>query len=716
MIITLRRFFGSTYILYLLISIGNASFAQVRCATVEHTISLYKKFNKVQQPEVFERWLQQRKQLRLQPNGQQRTNAAPYRIPVVVHIIHNGEPIGVGRNISDEQIISQLKVLNNDFKRLNADANQTPAEFLSVAGSLDVQFILARQDPDGNATTGIVRMAGRSLGYDPESTADEQALKSLSYWPSEDYLNIWVCFLQKDYLGYAQFPISSLEGLEEYQNEIAATDGVVITYDAFGSDEDGDFTLATGFNKGRTLTHEVGHFLGLRHIWGDVSSCLSTTDYVDDTPKQNDDTRGCPSHPQTSCSNTKMFQNFMDYTNDPCMNLFTQGQMDRMQVVLENSVRRVSLLSSIGLVSPPGGLQNVALRSILSPEPVSCPTNNMLKIRFQNLGDDPLTYLKLTYQIDTNTPIVSEHLLPAIEYGEYGTLSIPIAVNNGLHELTVTIYDPNGVEDASPNDNLLVKKIEINAPEEYLPTRERFEKTFDNRWTIINPFTDSQWQETSTFYNQSLRFETTNSLQAETSWLVSPLLDFSSLSTSNLRFDWSYEHNSTYPSTLEVKYTLDCGLTYLDLPGFSLSQTTEDATPENEDDWDTRVLSLQPLVGFDNVRLAFIASSFLGNPIFIDNLELYAGNASIKIPIEEVVAIYPTASGDLNITFNVEEKQAVAVSVFDMMGRTIVKGVEPQALNQTKSVDLQGFQTGVYIVHINVGNQFYSQKVFIQAP
>lgn len=694
----------------LLVFFAIAADAQVRCGTVEHTANLYKKFNRTPQPEAFEKWMNLRKQT-LQQNNINRTQAEPYQIPVVVHIIHNGEPVGIGTNISDEQVLSQINVLNNDFKRLNADANQTPPAFLPVAGSMNIQFVLARQAPNGTATSGIVRVKGNKTSY---VESDDVQLKAQSYWPSENYFNIWVCNLSS-LLGYAQFPISDLEGLEEYQSEIAATDGVVISFDAFGSIDDGNFNLLSGFNKGRTLTHEVGHFFGLRHIWGDNSSCSSTTDYVDDTPKQNDDTNGCPSHPQTSCSTTKMFQNFMDYTHDPCMNIFTQGQMARMRIVIENSIRRASLLNSLGLISPTGGANDVALRSILSPKPVSCSTDPALHIRFQNLGDTDLSNLQVSYSIDNGSAILSDHVLSPVAPFSYGEISIPISVTTGEHILAVSIASVNGEDDTNMADNELSGRFVISSFSEELPTRERFENTFDDRWTILNPnpIGTATWETAPTFYDQSLLLRHSGTYSNEPIWLVSPVLNLTNVFESNLRFDWSYLSTSSNLASLKLKYTTDCGETYLDLPAFSLSQTSESYPPSSEEDWGTQVISLQSLVGFAQTRLAFVAYPSAGNSFYLDNIEFFIGAASLKLPIEEVVAIYPKTGGGLNLTFNVEEKQTVVVSIFDMMGRTIIHGVEPNTLNQTISLELENLQTGIYIVHTKIDGQFYSQKVFI---
>ncbi|MFO0506507.1 MAG: M43 family zinc metalloprotease, partial [Chryseotalea sp.] len=275
--------------------------AQDKCGTVPYMQHLYKKH--AVDPLQVEKWLEKRKQTLSTQNNQKQNST--YKIPVVVHVIHNGEPIGTGVNISDEQIISQINVLNKDFRRENTDATNTPTLFQPVASGMGIEFILARQDPDGILSDGIVRKKGSRSIWSFSSEAD---LKAVCFWPSEDYLNIWVTNLSGTLLGYAQFPFTTLPGLEGEPN-IAATDGVVIDYEVFGSDDDGPFFLDPQFNKGRTVTHEVGHFFGLRHIWGDDKSSLDNcigSDFVDDTPNQAIDTGGCPTHPQVSCGQTNM--------------------------------------------------------------------------------------------------------------------------------------------------------------------------------------------------------------------------------------------------------------------------------------------------------------------------------------------------------------------------------------------------------------------------
>lgn len=696
-----------------LLPIGNLH-AQIRCATTEQTQALFDRIQKQERREIFEKAIFEKSINRLQTNAQQRTQTGPYKIPVVVHVIHNGEPVGLGTNIPDEQIFSQIRVLNEDFKRLNSDANQTPAVFLPVAGSLDIEFVLARQSPDGLPSNGIVRKQGSKSGYIFE---EEVLLKSESIWPTEDYLNIWVCRMTDDIIGYAQFPVSDLQGLEEYQNEIASTDGVVIAHDAFGSIEDGNFNLISRFNRGRTLTHEVGHYFGLRHIWGDDSNCNTTTDYVADTPKQNNDTNGCPTHPQLSCTNTKMFQNFMDYSNDVCMNLFTAGQVDRMEIILNDDAvpRRKSLLTSLGLISPPDGLQNVALREIISPWPVSCAPENTLTIRFQNLGNDPLNFVQLSYQLNGGVITNVQQQFNPVPTFSYGEISIPLQVSEGTNDLSVTLNQPNGAADSNPNDNTLTKSFIISDVADQMPTRERFEGLFNEKWTAINPEDGDNWNKTTTYYNQSLVFQSLDFNQQATTWLVSPQLDFSNLTEANLRFDWSLRNSLNNEVTGEILYTTDCGLSYSPLiESFVFQGTTNANGVINAENWDSQVINLNSLANEASVRLAITTSAFLGNPLYLDNIELYAGQASPKIPLNELVAIYPGQDGELNLTFNVENRQTVVFSIYDLTGKTVVKNVAVNTLNQTYTYPLYDVNTGIYVVHIKADNQYYSQKVFIE--
>lgn len=443
--------------------------AQKRCATVENQ-QLKQAAGKIfETTDQFEQALAKKISARKKNPLQNLTLEEPYRIPVVVHVIHNGEAIGVGRNIPDEQIISQIEVLNKDFNRLNTDASNTPAEFLPVAGSIEIEFVLAKQDPDGQVTDGIVRVDGNRTEW---PLSRESEFKALSYWPAEDYLNIWVIRFQS-YLGYAQFPVSSgLSGLED-EDDNRLTDGVVVDYRVFGTIEaDPTFNLNEQYNLGRSTTHEVGHFLGLRHIWGDDDNCSSTNDYVADTPNQGDETYNCPAHPQVDCSATnKMFQNYMDYTDDACMNLFTRQQIDRMITVLENSPRRNTLTTSYGLEEPAPGTIDVELVSIDNPVPVVCDRSPEIKFTVENLSTTPVTSLRI--KITANT-IVKDTTLTGLSFTGSTTLNVPfekLSPENdsellyGENMISIDIISINEKTDPVPENNELEESITVLYPD-----------------------------------------------------------------------------------------------------------------------------------------------------------------------------------------------------------------------------------------------------------
>lgn len=234
-------------------------------------------------------------------------------IPVVVHVLYHA----AAENISDAQINSQIESLNRDFGHLNDDAVNTPEAFRGLAADCRIRFCLAHVDPAGRLTGGIIRKFTSKEYFLTDDGMKYSAAGGDDAWDSRRFLNLWVCNMFGRSLGYASPP-----GGPE------ATDGVVINYDVFGSSG----VLRAPFNKGRTATHEVGHWLGLKHIWGDE---LCGSDDVDDTPPQRSYNYGCPSFPRTSACSTgptgDMFMNFMDFSDDGCMNMFTAGQKARMR-------------------------------------------------------------------------------------------------------------------------------------------------------------------------------------------------------------------------------------------------------------------------------------------------------------------------------------------------------------------------------------------------
>lgn len=328
----------------------------IRCITDEY--ETYQRANGKESINQFETWLAPKiAELKNTSNNKK----AVVKIPVVVHVIHNGQPVrNSSKNITDARVISQITVLNQDFRRMIG----TPGYNTNAVGAdIEVEFCLAQVDPNGNPTNGIDRVNTNDnpnlAGLTLDRSNIESFLKPLTIWDPSKYFNIWVAQFEGDLvspqqvLGYAQFPQSpGIVGVPT--GGTANTDGVIIEWRAFGSvDTGGTGTYFSGINKGRTTTHEMGHSFGLRHIWGDQSSCTvnagdTFNDYCPDTPAANGPNYDC-NQVYDSCPaapGNDMTENYMDYTNDTCMNTFTQDQKARILAVLQNSPRRNTLTTS----------------------------------------------------------------------------------------------------------------------------------------------------------------------------------------------------------------------------------------------------------------------------------------------------------------------------------------------------------------------------------
>ncbi len=238
-------------------------------------------------------------------------------IPVVVHVVYKNP----AEKVSDAQVRSQVAVLNRDYRAKNPDRRKTPTVWRNLVGDARIQFALAKKDGAGKATSGITWTQTSRPSFTTNDEVKAAATGGADPWPSDKFLNLWVCTLEGQLLGYAQFPGGP-----------AKTDGVVIRNTAFGTKG----SAAAPFNLGRTATHEIGHWLNLRHIWGDTHDC-SGSDYVDDTPFAQDPNYGKPSARHITCNNGPdgdMFMNYMDYVDDAAMFMFTHGQVDRMNAAL----------------------------------------------------------------------------------------------------------------------------------------------------------------------------------------------------------------------------------------------------------------------------------------------------------------------------------------------------------------------------------------------
>ena len=660
-------------------------YGQERCGIVEYERLRHSKISGLETQDQFEQWMQKRigdNKLRTHQIG--RVEANTYTIPVVVHVIHNGEAIGAGTNIPDDQIISQIQVINDDYKRLNADKTNTPAEFQPVAGSIDLQFVLAKQDPEGLATNGITR----TLGTKPSWTInDNTEFKALSYWPAENYLNIWVINLSGSIIGYAQLPVSTqLPGLEDSSND-RLTDGVIVDYQTFGSTAGGNFNLETAFNKGRTATHEIGHFLGLRHIWGDGSSC--NTDYVDDTPPQSASTSSsviCPSNPQTSCSGHKMFQNYMDYTADACMNIFTQGQIGRMVVVLQSSPRRTSLLTSPGASDPVVVSIDLGIRQIITPQSSLCSSPVTPQIEVKNYGSTSVTSTQI--QLLVNGNIVETKTFSSLTLANLQSTTLAFSplnfTSSSTQQVSFQIILTNGTTDGKSSNNSA--SVQVTVPSKIpLPVIEAF-STVPSGWQILNPDGDITWANVLSPDNSTSMYMNFNNYQNEGTldWLITPSFSLSIPFNSQLKFDVAYaQFPGESGDVLQVYALPGCntdlsqGILLYEKSGAALATTTSTSSnfkPTSDAQWRrSEVVSLGGLSASSNWQLAFVAKNGYGNNLYIDNAIISDGVTN-DIALSSIVSpgLVHCQSNPV-IQFNVKNFSTAPITGFQVQ-RTLNSG------------------------------------------
>lgn len=370
-------------------------------------------------------FVQSREELRA--NGAQ-LQPVVITIPVVFHVVYANET----ENISDAQLMEQLQVLNEDFRRTNADQDDAWPQ----AADTEIEFCLATRDPNGAPSNGILRVPTSSGSFGTSDNVKFTSAGGSDAWPTEDYMNFWVCNLGGGLLGYAQFPGGN-----------PATDGIVCGYQFVGIDGPG----SGAYNLGRTATHEVGHWLNLRHIWGD-GGC-GADDFVADTPESDGANYGCALG-HVSCSTEDMVQNYMDYSDDGCMNVFSLGQADRMQALLAPGGARASIQSSNGcLPAVPDFDLDAAIISINEPSGFSCATEVTPSLTLFNYGGLDLTSVTITYAVDGGTE-QTYSWTGALAFGESEDIVLPtLTPGDGAHSFSATVSNPNGGSDENASND-----------------------------------------------------------------------------------------------------------------------------------------------------------------------------------------------------------------------------------------------------------------------
>ena len=703
-------------------------FSQViRCYTDEMDLQLRNQFPNLETKDQFEHWLDST----VNSASTNRIIGGVYQIPVVFQVIHNGEAVGVGSNISYAAIQSQVDVLNEDFRRkINSNGYNTNP----VGADTEIEFCLAKRRPDGsafpNGEDGVNRINRSTAGFTapPFSTGYIDAtIKTYTYnnnvptatrgWNPAKYMNIWICDISGGTLGYAQFPQTPLGGMG-CGVQTAATDGVVFTYSSIGKSAVTGF--AAPYNEGRTATHEIGHWLGLRHIWGDGGCTVD--DFCNDTPVAGQANYGCPTGTNscTALPGNDMIENYMDYTDDLCMNIFTNDQKTRMRTVLESSPLRLSLINSDACIPP--SANDASIIDILNPKGDNCPGSIAPSVIIKNRGTNVLTSANISYQVDNGT-LMNFAFNGNVASGSTATVTLPAFTSYlGTHSLKVYSTLPNGVVDPSTEyDTTIINFIVSNGIN--APYTQNFEANVfppDLKWVVDNENADCyEWLGASATSiagvenNNTAQFPGFGNATTGRETMTTPIFILPCNATNaNIQFDVAYRRRNNTTSNYErlfVEISEDCGQTWNTTPIYDKTGTTLQVltttlttyyTPVGASDWRTETIDLSSFVtsSSKNVKFKFRAVAANGNNIYLDNFKFNAtssteilvsqsgsevfdeggfdfGSVSIGSSVQKTFTVTNNGTSNLTLTLPL----SISGSVFTLLNNNLNTTIAPGA-------------------------------------
>lgn len=622
-----------------------ASFAQKttpagnihRCYTHEKMMELrdlnpaaYDK-NKAKQEMIIQNWIAKK----YQPGAK-----VIYTIPVVVQIF-GATP---NSQVTDNRVYEQIDVLNKDYRRLNSDTNLTPADFKSIAADCEIEFCLATIDPQGNATTGIVR---KTSSTSPTSS---------DLWNTSQYLNLLVYSISGGVLGYTYLPSQ------------APNNGVHIGYQYFGKTG-----AASPYNKGRTATHEVGHWFNLEHTWADESAC-NADDGVSDTPQQKGENYGCPNYPQTTqaggrCSSSdpsSMFMNYLDYTDDGCMNIFSAGQKARMISAINQY--RPGLLNN-GKCGTTAPTDDAGIESITQPSGNICSSSITPVVVLKNFGTQVLSTCTISYKIDSDAPLTYSWNGNLAAMASASVTLPSMAATGGIHTFTANTLNPNGSTDSNSSNDQASGSFSISTTGQAMPFTEGFEGSFiPAGWTLNNADGSTTWAKATAGFSGSASAFMDNydyNASGQVDEMVSPAIDLTSGTSPNLTFQVAYQlytdpgSSPNYSDTLEVLISADCGVSFTSLyKKFSSALTTvtpvfsiSEFAPNGQGDWRMETISLAGYSSVNNAIIKFRHATDYENNLYIDDINISGGtNCNISATTSSVNPTCGQSDGSIAAT------------------------------------------------------------------
>lgn len=699
----------------------------------------------VHPPLEFEEWMSRKRAL-----GEGLSDVE-YTIPVIVHVIHSGQPVGTDDNITYQQIMSQLDVLNEDYNRTNADTIYTPAGFVPVAGRLKVNFCPAVVGPDGNILPepGVNRIRRQDKGFPPppfQKAYVDTLIKPVTIWDPNEYLNIWVMRLANNILGFATFPNplnTGIPGIPPGTYGTAIQDGVVIHTQVFGRIGNVQYP----YNLGRTCTHEVGHWLGLKHVWGDGlgNGCLSD-DFCDDTPNQEGPTtdfEACPAFPTISCNNGplgNMFMNYMDYSDDGCMNIFTRDQVARMRTVLEFSAMRANLIQSPRCNVPSARDARMELHRPVSGDSL-CADAFRPQLRVRNNGSEVLTSFTVNYRLNDG-PLQQYDWNGSIAFGKTAIVTLPELSLGGLgnYTLDATLVLPNGGADGNTADNsdmVSFKKVMPITPSAVLPVSEGFQSaTFPPAgWKYNFPNPDYRWRRTTVAggFGQSTasmrmdNYSSPDDISGQKDVIELPPFDFSGNDNSLLmRFDVAYaRYDFTTNDTLNIYASTDCGLTWDTLyskggqPLATGSDTGENPFVPTAGQWRKDSVSLADYAGLSPVLLRIENVSQWGNYLYMDNIQVYSSQHPVgiadHIARDFSFSLFPNpASRMITLETKMTKPDEYSLHISNILGQVVYSHSQTYTAGYSRQeINLGSYARGVYFVTLSGDGKLWTEKLIL---